>query len=145
MDTYNSLSKMVNNKRNTASSSSSSSCEAAAIIVLIILSLYGGSAPKQQKNGFGLLQSGGPGHKCVDGLSLNDFLGQLHIQRQVKNKADKEFRFHTDRQHETHTPSAAFRHLPPNSARFSYATEGALFISAQLSGDVSVPSERFRY
>ena len=32
-----------------------------------------------------------------------------------------------------HTPSTAFLHLPPNSARFSYATEGALFISAQLS------------
>ena len=35
----------------------------------------------------------------------------------------------------THTPSTAFQHLPPNSARFSYATEGALFISAQLSTD----------
>ena len=35
-----------------------------------------------------------------------------------------------------HTPNTAFRHLPPNSARFSYATEGALFISAaQLSTD----------
>ena len=34
-----------------------------------------------------------------------------------------------------HTPSTAFRHLPPNSARFSYATEGALFVSAQLSTD----------
>ena len=34
-----------------------------------------------------------------------------------------------------HIPSIAFRHLPPNSARFSYATEGALFISAQLSND----------
>ena len=34
-----------------------------------------------------------------------------------------------------HTPSIAFRHLPPNSARFSYPTEGALFISAQLSTD----------
>ena len=34
-----------------------------------------------------------------------------------------------------HTPSVAFRHLPPNSARLSYATEGALFISAQLSTD----------
>ena len=34
-----------------------------------------------------------------------------------------------------HTPSIAFRHRPPNSARFSYATEGALFISAQLSTD----------
>ena len=35
----------------------------------------------------------------------------------------------------THTPSTAFWHRPPNSARFSYATEGALFISAQLSTD----------
>ena len=34
-----------------------------------------------------------------------------------------------------HTPSIAFRHLPPNSARFSDATEGVLFISAQLSSD----------
>ena len=34
-----------------------------------------------------------------------------------------------------HTSSIAFRHLPPNSARFCYATEGALFISAQLSND----------
>ena len=25
-----------------------------------------------------------------------------------------------------HTPSTAFRHPPPNSARFSYVTEGAL-------------------
>ena len=33
----------------------------------------------------------------------------------------------------SHTPSIAFRHLPPNSAGFSYATEGALFISAQLN------------
>ena len=32
-------------------------------------------------------------------------------------------------------PSTAFRHLPPNSARFSYATEGALFIFVQLSTD----------
>ena len=38
------------------------------------------------------------------------------------------------------TPSIAFRHLPPNSAGFSYATEGALFTSAQLSTDaVSAP------
>ena len=32
-----------------------------------------------------------------------------------------------------HPPSIAFPHLPPNSARFSYTTEGVLFISAQLS------------
>ena len=35
----------------------------------------------------------------------------------------------------SHTPSIAFRHLPPNSARYSYANEGALFVSAQLSSD----------
>ena len=34
-----------------------------------------------------------------------------------------------------HTPSIAFRHLPPNSARFGYATEETLFISVQLSSD----------
>ena len=28
----------------------------------------------------------------------------------------------------THTPSTAFRHLPSNSARFSYATEGVLSV-----------------
>ena len=32
-------------------------------------------------------------------------------------------------------PSIAFRHVSPNSARFGYATDGALFISAQLSTD----------
>ena len=37
--------------------------------------------------------------------------------------------------HFTHTPSIAFRHLPPNSARIGYATEGALFTSSQLSTD----------
>ena len=39
------------------------------------------------------------------------------------------------RHRRSHIPSLAFRHLPPNSARFSYATEGALFISEQLSTD----------
>ena len=34
-----------------------------------------------------------------------------------------------------HTLSIAFRHLSPDSARKSYVTEGALFISAQLSTD----------
>ena len=35
---------------------------------------------------------------------------------------------------------ATFRHLvPPNSAIFSYATEGALFISLQLSTDAVSP------
>ena len=45
---------------------------------------------------------------------------------------------HTHTHTHTHTlsPSIAFWHIPANSARFSYATEGALFISAQLSTDV---------
>ena len=37
---------------------------------------------------------------------------------------------------QTSTPNIAFRHLPSNSARFSYTTEGALSISAQLFTDV---------
>ena len=43
-----------------------------------------------------------------------------------------------------HTPSTAFQHLPPNSARFSYATEGALFISAQLSTDTVSALQKVR-
>ena len=36
-----------------------------------------------------------------------------------------------------HTQNIAFRHLPPNSARIGYGTEGAaLFISVQLSAGV---------
>ena len=31
-----------------------------------------------------------------------------------------------------HTLSIAFRHLPPNSARFGYATEGALYLHAAV-------------
>ena len=34
---------------------------------------------------------------------------------------------------QTHTPSIAFWHLPPNSARAGYTTEGALLVSVQLS------------
>ena len=41
----------------------------------------------------------------------------------------------SNRQASWHTPSIAFRHLPPNSARPGYATYGELFISAQLSND----------
>ena len=31
-----------------------------------------------------------------------------------------------------HTPSIAFRHFPPNSARIGYATEGALYLRAAV-------------
>ena len=39
------------------------------------------------------------------------------------------------RQQSANAPSIAFRNLFPNSARTGYATEGKLFISAQLSAD----------
>ena len=45
----------------------------------------------------------------------------------------------------THTPSTAFRHLPPNSARFSYATEGALFICALVQVFVCACARRCVY
>ena len=45
-------------------------------------------------------------------------------------------RYHKNQHVTIHTPSITFQHLPPNSARFSYVTEGALFISAQLSTSV---------
>ena len=35
------------------------------------------SSEKTTTKRFGLLQSGGPWHKCVDGLGINDFLGQV--------------------------------------------------------------------
>ena len=44
----------------------------------------------------------------------------------------------------SHTPSIAFRHLPPNYARFSYATEGALFL-CNCPPTQSVSSEKFGY
>ena len=34
-----------------------------------------------------------------------------------------------------HSDTAVLRHLPPNTAIIDYATEGALFISSQLSTD----------
>ena len=39
---------------------------------------------------------------------------------------------------------SAFRHLPPNSARIGYATDGALFISAQLSAFRHLPPNSAR-
>ena len=60
-----------------------------------------------------------------------------HIQyyiRRVERETEREGRG----RHAGFTPSIAFRHLPPNSCRISYATEGALFISAQLSERVRV-------
>ena len=55
-------------------------------LVLLFFFLWSNRNPiivlkKERKKDFfffkGLLQSGGPWHKCVDGLGLNDFLGQV--------------------------------------------------------------------
>ena len=43
-----------------------------------------------------------------------------------------------------HTPNMAFRHLPPDSAIFSYTSEGALFISTQLSTDAVTALRKVR-
>ena len=61
-------------------------------------------------------------------------------QRQVHTVHTCVHTVHTCR----HTPSIAFRHLPPNSARFGYVTEGALFISAQLSTDAVIALPKVR-
>ena len=53
----------------------------------------------------------------------------------ITNCTDYSFLSFTFSSHCTHTSSIAFRHLPPNSARFGYTTEGTLFISVQLSSD----------
>ena len=55
----------------------------------------------------------------------------------------------------SHTPSISFLHLPPNSTRFGYATEGAprfdyatdgaLIISAQLSTDAVSALRKVEY
>ena len=44
-----------------------------------------------------------------------------------------------------HTLSITFRHLPPNYARTGYVTEGAHFISLQLSTDVVSALGKFGY
>ena len=65
---------------------------------------------------------------------LNCVLFPLEIsQKQLENGLITNYEV---REHKLYTPCIAFRHLPPNSARFSYATEGALFISTQLSNNV---------
>ena len=48
------------------------------------------------------------------------------------------------RQGLSHTPSITFWHLPPNSARFSYATKGALFISTQLCSNMVSALQKVR-
>ena len=73
-------------------------------------------------------------------FTMNNRNGDLLSHRVVcdwltAEKVDRGNWFPTASQSWRYTPSIAFWHLPPNSARFSYATEGALLISAQLSSD----------
>ena len=57
--------------------------------------------------------------------------GTLYLRAAVQRRGQRPLKgLGTD-----HTPNIAFRHLPPDSARFGYATEEVLFISAQLSTD----------
>ena len=42
-------------------------------------------------------------------------------------------------------PSVAFWHLPSNSARIGFATEGALLISARLSADAAITLGKVGY
>ena len=72
-------------------------------------------------------------HKSPDHSSTH-VTGSLKYTRHRIRQCTSRRRSQVTRSH--HTPSIAFRHLPPDSARFSYATEGALFISAQLSTDL---------
>ena len=44
----------------------------------------------------------------------------------------------------TGSPGRTLRRLHPNSARFSYVTEGALFISAQVSSDAVSAIQKVR-
>ena len=64
----------------------------------------------------------------------NSFLSGADVL-QIYVRASTLCRFHSHSLSGTTTPSIAFRHLPSNSAKTGYATEGALFISAQLSTD----------
>ena len=75
--------------------------------------------------------------------SPSNCFGNKQRGRVTEGKAEKGVRVELETGR--HTPSIAFRHFPPNSARSGYATEGALFISAQLSTDAVSALRRFGY
>ena len=62
--------------------------------------------------------------------------GQEEVELQSTDETEIDIYYAPVPHPKTHTPSIAFRHLPLDSARFGFATEGALFISTQLSTDV---------
>ena len=74
-----------------------------------------------------------PEEACVEACPTTEYTDDAQEEGKAPGTSDPTAPRQAHR--EAHTPSIAFQHLPPNSARFSYATEGALFISAQLSSD----------
>ena len=85
--------------------------------------------------------------KCSAARALERVIGRVTVKDKRANSHNyldcraHDLKFRTDSVRVmnqfglTRTPSIAFRHLPLNSARTGYATEGAFFISAQLSTD----------
>ena len=67
---------------------------------------------------------------------ISQISGDCHVNNSTVWVQDDDTCQDDKTKHKAHTPSIAFQHLPPNSARISYATQGALFISVQLSSDV---------
>ena len=66
---------------------------------------------------------------------ISQISGDCHVNNTTVWVQDDDTCQDDKTKHKAHTPSIAFQHLPPNSARFSYATHGGLFISEQLSTD----------
>ena len=89
----------------------------------------------------GIIISGLPG-VLSHGNLLNFRCSQLKAQNTVSIVSSCIL---TSHQPHRHTASIAFRHPPPNSARFGYATDGALFISTQLSSDAVSALRKVRH
>ena len=66
----------------------------------------------------------------------SQIFGDCHVNNSTVWVQDDDTCQDDKTKHKAHSEHRFFWHLPPNSARFSYAIEGALFISAQLSIDV---------
>ena len=66
-------------------------------------------------------------HPILGNYSVNSHMKKKKKKKKRKKLVAKEILAWT---YPCHTQSTAFQHFPPNSARFSYATERALFISA---------------
>ena len=70
-------------------------------------------------------------HTAPELCRLGHWRGTLYLRAAVHRRGQRPLKgLGTN-----HTSSIAFQHIPPNSARFGYATEWALFIPAQLSTD----------